>query len=407
VKDETAVTLCREQWSATLQTLGHELVERLRLDSSAQLIPVVNDNLEPVGLLERSAVLGLVSSPLRYAVFENRSVEKLLTEGFKVFDIHESLDQIAHEMLGSGREDVASGGFVLTEGGRYVGVGLNGDLLNYLLRVSTERAQIVQNINAALLESVNYASRIQRSLLPTDHALASGLHNVGALWQPRDVVGGDFYWRSPGDGQRFTLGLIDCTGHGVPGALMAMLVNALLNRVFAQEPQIGPGHALQWVDHLVRSTLNQDQQDALSNDGFDAALVCIDNGERQLVFAGARVDLYVIPTSPEQPVGRLQSRRRALGFQEQQQASLEEHVLDLDSIGCAVLASDGVFDQPGGSKARALGARRWMEMLQTYRHLSAEQLMKEALINLELWRGQQVRRDDLSALAFSPQRVSL
>ncbi len=139
-----------------------------------------------------------------------------------------------------------------------------------MLDLEVARGTEIREAHHAIVESVSYASRIQRGLLPPPQRLAASFADCAVLWRPRDVVGGDIYWVSAA-GPRPTIVLLDCTGHGVPGGFMTMLAIATLERVFAQHDDLGPAALLQRLNALTRTLLNQDVAEPASNDGMDAA----------------------------------------------------------------------------------------------------------------------------------------
>ena len=216
------------------------------------------------------------------------------------------------------------------------------------------------------------------------------------------MVGGDVYWRTEEDFEgTFTLALIDCTGHGVPGSLMSMLVVSVLNRIYSEKPEIGPGEALSKLGNLVRTALNQDREDCQSNDGFDAGLCKINTHKKTVSFSGARTNCFIVPKDGT-PVVRLLGEKQALGYPGQvPYTPLEEYEMSLENCQTFFMASDGVLDQPGGENSRAFGPRRLLQHLESYRHMGAEALMMQTKTVVDQWRGQETRRDDVSALAFS------
>ncbi len=394
-------SILRHQWSVAETEKCGALISALRKDEEVMVVPVFDVNNQPIGLIDRQAALSVVSNPLHFSVYENRAAKMLLQESFPVFDADTSIDVASEHILALGLS-LSNGGFLITEDGQYLGVGHNTDMLNYLVEANHARAEALAELNNEMMDSVNYAGRIQGSLLPSMSLLHSGLQSVGVLWEPRDVVGGDVYWRSAEDHDgSFTLALIDCTGHGVPGSLMSMLVVTSLNRIYAETPAISPGEALARLGNLVRSSLKQDLDDCQSNDGFDAGLCKIDPAKGSIVFSGARTNGFVIPKSAD-PVMRLPGERQALGYPgKAAYAALEEFEIHLDQCGTFFMASDGVLDQPGGDNSRAFGPKRLIEHLERYRHLGAEGLMRETKHTVDQWRGQEKRRDDVSALAFT------
>jgi serine phosphatase RsbU (regulator of sigma subunit) len=272
-----------------------------------------------------------------------------------------------------------------------------------------KQVQLVANMNLELDEanrmtadSIQYASRIQKGLLPIDALLRKDLNSVEVLWRPRDVVGGDVYWRSEsiGENKSFTLGLIDCTGHGVPGALMSSVVLSSLKQIYSEEPAINPGSALAKLGNLVRQALNQDTADSKSNDGFDAGFCKVDPVNKLITFSSARFNLFMIPKSGE--VKRILGNSEALGYRGVEAYSpLNEQVISADSNCLFCMVSDGLIDQPGGPAGIAFGPKRLMSLFDQHRNSSASELISAIEQGVEQWRGEQLQRDDYSAIVFS------
>ncbi|MEY4013976.1 MAG: hypothetical protein RLZZ290_840 [Pseudomonadota bacterium] len=393
-------TILRDQWSVEEHEVCGPFINKIRSTEDVFIVPVVDRHGAPIGLIEKGSALNLAANPLHYSVFEKRSVRMLMQDDFVSFDESLTIDEVSSALLDRGG-NLSKGGFLITREGKYVGIGLNTDMLNYLVEANEEKAQALAEINSEIMDSVNYASRIQMSLLPNDDFMRNELRSIGLLWEPRDIVGGDVYWRSPTHNQCFTLILIDCTGHGVPGSLMSMLVVTSLSRVYAERPDIRPGEALARAGDLVRRALNQDRADATSNDGFDAGACMVDLAAQRVIFAGARTNCFVIPKTNESVI-RLVGDRMALGYPGTEPHEVLEEV-DVPLADCHLFAmgSDGIFDQPGGNNRRAFGPKRWIEALEANRALSAEALVTQLHAVVTEWRGSEVRRDDLSAMAFS------
>jgi hypothetical protein len=343
------------------------IIANFRKDDDLLVLPVFNADKKAIGLIDRQTVLASASNPLHFSVYQNRSAKMLLQEKFPIFDIETSIDKASQEMLEMGLS-LSSGGFLIIENGEYAGIGINTDMLNYLVEANHARAEALAELHTEMMDSVNYAGRIQSSLLPNRLALQTGLRSVGVLWEPRDVVGGDVYWRTEEDHDgSFTLALIDCTGHGVPGSLMSMLVVSVLNRIYSEKPEIGPGEALSKLGNLVRSALNQDREDCQSNDGFDAGLCKINTKTQTVAFAGARTNCFIVPKE-NVPVIRLLGEKQALGYPGQiPYVPLEEYELPLDTCQTFFMASDGILDQPGGDNSVAFGPRRLLQHIEKNR----------------------------------------
>lgn len=399
--EQKVVSILRKPMEISETEKCGAVIAALRNDKDAFVVPLFNTRHEPVGLIDRQSALSMASNPLHFSVYQNRSAKMLLQEAFPIFDVNTSIDEASQQIIQMGLS-LSQGGFLITENGQYAGVGINTDMLGYLVEANKARAEALTELNNEMMDSVNYAGRIQASLLPTSSLLRKDLHSVGVLWEPRDIVGGDVYWRTPDDHSgAFTLALIDCTGHGVPGSLMSMLVVTALNRIYAEAPDIAPGAALARLGHLVRSALNQDRDDCQSNDGFDAGLCKINLATGLVTFAGARTNCFIVPQTSE-PVIRLPGEKQALGYPgKEPYTPLEEFELKISECQTFFMASDGVLDQPGGEFSRAFGPKRLVQLIEMHRQLSADALMKGVKLAVDAWRGQEKRRDDVSALAFS------
>lgn len=393
-------SILRAQWSVSLDEKCGTFIEALRKDDGTVVVPVLGPQGEPIGLIDKQAALLLASNPLHYSVYQFRSVRGLMMDKHLSFDESTTIDEVASTFLREGLS-LSQGGFIITRDGDFVGVGACTDTLNYLVESNSLRAQEMTELHEEVMDSVRYASRIQRGLLPTKNKLQASLKDIEVIWEPRDVVGGDVYWRSEDVGKNhFTIGLIDCTGHGVPGALMSMVVLSILNRIYAEDPEVQPGVSLARLGNLVRTALNQDTTDCNSNDGFDAGFCKVDLVSNKVIFAGARNNCFVVPRG-DGPILRVAGEKSALGYPgSTPYEPLEEYEIPLEGYSTFCMASDGIFDQPGGPQNIAFGPKRFMEMVDRNRTAAPSSLMQILYKTAESWRGAELRRDDLSALSF-------
>lgn len=399
--EKTVSTILRNQWTVLETDKCGSLIEKLRKNEDVQIVPVIDAQGTPVGLVDRTSALQTMSNPLHYSVCERRSVRMLMQDDFVIVDHAETISQVSTMIINHGL-GLSSGGFIITENGLYKGIGLNTDMLYFLVESNEQKAVELAEINSEMVDSVRYASRIQQGLLPSLKILQTGVKSIGLIWEPRDIVGGDVYWChiSP-DQQQIYHVLIDCTGHGVPGSLMSMLVITSFNRVFAETPTIGPAAALARVGDIVRSALHQDKENCESNDGFDAGIVLIDKARGCLIFAGARTNCYVIPNSDEFVI-RLVADKQVLGYPgTKPHTVVDEFELQLADCNTLVMASDGIFDQPGQESRRAFGPKRFTEIIEENRKFEAKTLIDKLADKVTQWRGSEVRRDDLSAIAIT------
>jgi len=399
--EKSVNTILKDQWTARETETCGVLIEKLRKNEDIQIVPIVDAQGIPLGLVDRTSALQTMSNPLHYSVCERRNVRMLMQDDFIVVEHDETISHVSTMIINHGL-GLSSGGFIITENGIYKGIGLNTDMLYFLVESNEQKAVELAEINSEMVDSVRYSSRIQQGLLPSMEKLHTGVKSVGLIWEPRDIVGGDVYWCyiSP-DQQQIYHVLIDCTGHGVPGSLMSMLVITSFNRVFAETPDVSPAAALARVGDLVRAALHQDQENCESNDGFDAGIVLIDKTRGVMIFAGARTNCYVIPNSTEFVV-RLVADKQVLGYPgTKPHTVVEEFELKLTDCKTFVMASDGIFDQPGQESRRAFGPKRFTETIEENRQFEAKTLVSNLAEKVTKWRGTEVRRDDLSAIAIT------
>lgn len=254
-----------------------------------------------------------------------------------------------------------------------------------------------------LVGSVNYASRLQRGQLPRALRLKDRFASFDVIWEPRDTIGGDLWWVSSSKHEGpFILAVADCTGHGVPGAMLSLLVSNSLERIYATDTDHDPVDALQLLDHYVRTGLNQDRPDSESDDGCDAAVLRIDPERRRLEYAGAKLELWQLKNSGE--VLRHPAARISLGYSQRltEADRPDLQVIAYDKDDTFVIVTDGFTDQIGGPDDRRVsyGYRRLQSVLMNHANASVGEISKAMKAGFDAWQGKNLRRDDVTALVF-------
>lgn len=154
----------------------------------------------------------------------------------------------------------------------------------------------LEDSNRKVIDSIQYAQRIQGSLLPDKSEWEKLPLDYFIIWQPRDIVGGDVY--HVGDvPSGFIISLFDCTGHGVPGALITMMAISAIQRITIDEGCLNPAEMLSRLSSSIKTALHQDTEHASSDDGLDASICYVNTEEQTLTFAGARLPLTYIQNS--------------------------------------------------------------------------------------------------------------
>lgn len=270
-------------------------------------------------------------------------------------------------------------------------------------RELAEQHNELDKTHQLIVSSVNYASRLQRGQLPRRHRLDRRFRSIASIWEPRDTIGGDLWWISSSQFQdKFSLAVADCTGHGVPGAMLSLLVSNSLERIYSTDPDIDPSRALMALDHLVRVGLNQDAPDSESDDGCDAAIIEVDSKAGQIRFAGAKIGLFHLDAQGK--VQRYLASRASLGYQNPPDAEDEpgDQPIRYQSGDVFVIVTDGFTDQVGGDRSQpsSYGYRRLERVLESTTDKEANSIARRMWEDFLGWQGQQLRRDDVTAVVF-------
>jgi serine phosphatase RsbU (regulator of sigma subunit) len=271
-------------------------------------------------------------------------------------------------------------------------------------RELAEQHQELDEAHRFIVSSVDYASRLQRSQLPKPHRIEGRFASLGVIWAPRDTIGGDLWWLSSSQhAGPFTLAVADCTGHGVPGAMLSLLVSNSLERIFSTEPDKSPAEALMTLDFLVRSGLNQDAEDSESDDGCDAMIMRIDREQRRIIFAGAKIGTFQLKS--EGTIIRHLPTRASLGYCQRPDPEDEpnDQVIAYTPGDTFVVVTDGFTDQIGGPSTppSSFGYRRIEQTLTQLASRPAEQIAQRLKEEFDLWRGEQKNRDDFTVIVFT------
>jgi len=268
------------------------------------------------------------------------------------------------------------------------------DRMTAALRQADDANQGLRAAHQKINDSISYACLLQDTLLPKRQIARAFAEDHFVLWQPRDRVGGDFYVFH-GQGGRLLLGIGDCAGHGVPGAMMTMLARAAIDRAVHQAGIDSPAAVLARTDEAMRAMLAEAQVTRAVATTMDLGLVCVDRDAGVLRFAGAKIALY---WTDGQEVRAVPGDRRALV--DRRPGSYQDQELPLAPGGTYHLTTDGFLDQAGGEHGFGFGDRRFADMLLSH---AAQPLAEQGAAfarRLEEYRGQWAQRDDITLLSF-------
>ena len=269
--------------------------------------------------------------------------------------------------------------------------------LRLQLKASTEkeRAQkeLIEAAHNDLTDSIRYSQRIQQAVLPKDDVLGRQFREHFVLDRPRDIVSGDFHWCAQ-VGDRTIVAVADCTGHGVPGALMSILGSTLLKTIVLDQGEHRPATILDRLREELITALRG--KDGLS-DGMDMAICVVDHTAGELRYAGAYNPLYRVRDGVLEQVD---ADRMPVGLHAGNMTAFTEQVLDLRRGDMYYLCSDGLQDQFGGPDDRKFGRGRLKQLLTEVAHLSAPEQQRRVEGALQLWQQDHPSVDDILVLGF-------
>lgn len=258
-------------------------------------------------------------------------------------------------------------------------------------------SKIIEEKNKDITDSINYAKKIQNAILPTADEMTSKLPNSFIYFQPRDIVSGDFFWCAHQNGRLIVIGA-DCTGHGVPGALMSMIGSSLLNEIINHRKETNPGRILDLLDEEIVKSFENKHGEAESKDGMDLAICSIDLENKTLEFAGAFRPLWII--RDDQVVEIKGNRFPIGGGPNYNKTAFTSHNVELQENDFFYLFSDGYPDQFGGEKGKKFMNKRLKElMLSTHQENNINRL--DVLRNaFNEWKGDLEQIDDVLVIGF-------
>ncbi|MEQ6307016.1 SpoIIE family protein phosphatase [Delftia acidovorans] len=390
----SAADLCTPVPCMTADETNEKVLEVFTRHRDLISLPVVEGN-RPIGLINRSIFLSQFSKPFRMELYGKKSCIAFMDKEPLVVDASTDIDTLTVKTVEYG-EKALTDGFIITRDGLFAGVGNGLQLMRAVADMQVAR-------NRQIMHSIEYASVIQQSLLRSSRdSLARACPGADLVWEPRDVVGGDFYQFSQ-DGDGWFATVADCTGHGVPGAFMTLIATSSLSQAIKEHGPRDPAALLGHVNRSVKQMLGQlDGKDGTpgSDDGLDAACFWFEPARRRLRFAGARLALFVLRPGAE-AVEVLDGQRKGVGYVDSEFDFAWNNIdLELPAATLVFITTDGLIDQVGGPRGITFGKKRVRELLLEQAGRTPAEINRALLAALQAWQGEHHRRDDLTFFCF-------
>ena len=252
----------------------------------------------------------------------------------------------------------------------------------------------IQDKNRNIEDSINYAERIQTSILPDNKIIRQHLPKSFIFYIPRDVISGDFPWFFKRNDDIY-IAAVDCTGHGVPGALLSFIGYFLLNNIVDHDREQTAAGVCDQLHYSVRRTLKQDREDAEARDGMDIAFCKINHKLKEVQFAGAHRPLYLLRDGE---LTEFKGDRKAIGgipHRKKAEQDFTNHVIKYKRGDRIFFFSDGLTDQLGGEEMKKYSPRRVRETIQMNKDLTMQQINDYFAEDFERWKGENKQIDDV------------
>jgi len=259
-----------------------------------------------------------------------------------------------------------------------------------------EQKELIEEKQKEILDSINYAKRIQSAMLASDHLFSQNLKNYFVFFEPKDIVSGDFYWASPIPDGKFVLVSADSTGHGVPGAMMSMLNISCLNEAINERKLLSPAAILDHARQRIISSLAQDGSDEGGKDGMDCSVVVFDFKNGSLTFAAANNPVWIVRAGANgAELIELKPDRMPVGKHAKDNVPFTETTVEIKSGDMIYTLTDGMPDQFGGERQKKFTYKRLKDILIEIHYNTSKEQKDYLSKTFYAWRGGLEQVDDV------------
>jgi PAS domain S-box-containing protein len=264
----------------------------------------------------------------------------------------------------------------------------------------------IRKINQRIQDSIDYASLIQGSLIPDNKIFKKYFNDHFTIWDPKDTVGGDIYLvEELRHDNECLIMCIDCTGHGVPGAFVTMLVKAIERQIVTiinnnDSLEVSPAWILKHFNKTIKTLLKQEDKESVSNAGFDGGIIYFNKKENIIKFSGANTSLFFTKKN-EMELNTIKGDRHSIGYKtSNENYKFTEHNISIEKDMRFYLTTDGYIDQNGGEKNFPLGKKRFKKIIEENLNKSFSEQQKILMENLAEYQKDEERNDDITVIGI-------
>jgi serine phosphatase RsbU (regulator of sigma subunit) len=248
-----------------------------------------------------------------------------------------------------------------------------------------------------MIESIKYAELIQRSLLPGIERIKTTCPDSMIIWMPKDIVGGDIFYTYSGPEQSI-IALMDCTGHGVPGAFLTMIAYSEIRKIIMDDKYRKPSEILKRLNMAVKNILYRNENGNKTDDGLDASVCMIETAKKTVTYSGARIPLFIVHDGK---VTMIKGNRQSVGYNDSSDDyEFTDHVIDVERNSVFFMKTDGYTDQLGGENRIRLGTKKFMQLILKHSDKPCMAQRKILLQELNDHMGNQDQLDDITLIGF-------
>ena len=270
----------------------------------------------------------------------------------------------------------------------------------------------IESILKHVQDSINYASLIQSAITPSNTLFKDYFKEYFIIWEPKNVVGGDIYLfeELKRDDKEVILMVIDCTGHGVPGAFVTMLVKAIEQQLISiinnnSSMEISPAWILSYFNKTMKQLLHQDNKHSISNAGFDGQVIYYNQSKKILKTASARNEIFYIQ---DDNIYTIKGDRHSIGYRDSKiDYKFKDNIIDISKETTLYISSDGFWDQNGGENGFCYGKKRLKNLILENKELSLDKQKTIFIDSLLQYQQQNERNDDITfiGLKIDPNHI--